>query len=127
MTRKSSIPRIALRMHDPDGTAYDIDLVVKEKTGQGTLTITNAQGDVTEQIEFTRMRKGRNGKTFRGRVGVTTATLTIEDGTDPPCLHIVAQAFVPLFQATYTLSREEQQRLMAWLQTLSLASFPQGS
>jgi hypothetical protein len=122
MTEHASTSPIALRVHDQDGAAYDIDLTVAAPAGTGTLTILNPNGNVTQQFEFARLQKSRHGKTLTCRIGFTTATLTLDDQATPPQLHIVARAFLPLFKATYTLSQEEQQRLIAWIDRLAISA-----
>jgi hypothetical protein len=120
MPSQHSIATIALQVRDDNGKAYAIRLAIAEQTRQGTLTIHNAAGEVHQQVELARLQKSRDGKTLSCRVGMTTATVTIDGETEPPQLHIAARAFLPLFQATYTLSHDEQQRLVAWMQTVTL-------
>jgi len=115
-------PQITLQVYDQAGNACDLQLIVREQTGQGTLTIKNPQGEVTQQFALARLRKSQDGTTVTCHVGIATATMTIDQDAAPPRLHIVARAFLPLFHATYTLSQEDQQPLIAWLQTLQLAT-----
>ena len=49
-----------------------------------------------------------------------TVTLTIEDMYTPPRLHLVARLFIPVVDSTYTMSQVEQERLVAWINTLSV-------
>jgi hypothetical protein len=46
--------------------------------------------------------------------------LTIEDAHTPPRLHLVARVFVPVVDSLYTISQAEQERLVAWINTLSV-------
>jgi hypothetical protein len=120
MTEHASTSPIALRVHDQDGMAHDIHLTVAAPAGTGTLAILNPAGKVMQQFTFTRLQKSRDGKTLTCRIGFTTATLTLDDQPAPPQLRIAARAFLPLFNATYRLSQDEQQRLGAWIDTLSI-------
>jgi hypothetical protein len=120
MTEHASASPIALRVHDQDGIAHDIHLTAATPAGTGTLAILHPDGKVAQQFTFTRLQKSRDGKTLTCRIGFTTATLTLDDQPTPPQLHIVARAFLPLFNATYMLSQDEQQRLGAWIDTLSI-------
>jgi hypothetical protein len=114
-------PQITLQVYDQAGNAYDLHLVVREQTEQGTLTLRNPQGEVIQQFELAHLQKSQDGTAMACRVGLATATMTI-DTANQPRLHIVARALLPLFQATYTLSDADRQRLRTWIQTLTLQS-----
>jgi hypothetical protein len=91
---------------------------VDEKAAQGILMITGSTAGETRQYELTQLQKSHNGKTLGFKASGATVTLTIEDVHTPPRLHIVARVFVPVVDTTYTLSQAEQERLVAWINTL---------
>src|SRR5919197_1370453 len=120
MAHTTSTQQITLQVYDPEGHAYSALIRVDEKAAQGTLMITgNATGE-TRQYGLTQLQKSRDGKTLGFKSTGATVTLTIEDAHTPPRLHLVARVFVPVVDTTYTLSEAEQERLMAWINTLSL-------
>ena len=120
MAQAASTQQMALQVHDTEGRAYSVLLRIDEKAAQGTLVLTaRAVGD-TRQHALTQLQKSRDGKTLMCKVGAAAATLTIEDEQTPPRLHLVARVFFPVVDTTYTLSQAEQQRLVAWINTLSL-------
>jgi hypothetical protein len=104
-------------VYDQERNAYDIHLAVTSP-GTGTLAIMNTQGQVIQRFDLSQVQKSHDAQTLTCRVGFATATLQLNGATTPPSLHIAARAFLPLFSATYTLSRAEQQRLLAWLDHL---------
>ena len=111
--------QITLHVHDQEQNAYTIQLAVAA-AGTGTLVILNTQGQVMQQFALAQLQKSRDAKTLSCRVGFATATMQLTAGTTPPALHIAARAFLPVFSATYTLSHEEQQRLLGWIAELPL-------
>lgn len=110
---------ITLRVHDVGGQAYDVLLRVAEQTARGTLVLTPATG-APQQYTLTQIQKSRDGKTVTCHTRMATATLTVDDGSTPPRLRLVARTFFPLVDATYTLSQADQQRLVAWVRALRL-------
>src|SRR6266581_1807062 len=118
MAHTASTQQITLQVHDPEGHAYSALMRVDEKAAQGTLMITGGATGETRQYELTQLQKSRNGKTLEFKSSGATVTLTIEDAHTPPRLHLVARVFVPVVDTTYTLSQVEQERLVAWINTL---------
>jgi hypothetical protein len=107
-------------VHDTEGHAYSVLFRVDEKAAQGTLMITGSAAGETQQYELTQLQKSRNGKTLGFKSSGATVTMTIEDAHTPPRLHLVARIFVPVVDTTYTLIQAEKERLMVWINTLSL-------
>jgi hypothetical protein len=120
MAPAESTQQIAFQVQDTEGHAYSVLLRVDAKAAQGTLVITPCAAGETRQHELSQLQKSRDAKTLRCKTGVATATLTIEDEPTPPRLHLVARVFFPVLDMTYTLSQVEQERLVAWINTLSL-------
>jgi hypothetical protein len=120
MAHSASTQQMALQVHDPKGHAYSVLIRVDQKTAQGTLMITGSAAGETQQYELTQLQKSRNGKTLGFKSSGATVTMTIEDAHNPPRLHLVARIFVPVVDTTYTLMQAEQERFMAWINTLSL-------
>ena len=120
MAHTTSTQQITLQVYDPEGHAYSALIRVDEKAAQGTLTITGSAAGEARQYELTQLQKSRNGKTLGFKASGATVTLTIEDAHTPPRLHLIARIFVPVVDTTYTLSQAEQERLVAWINTLSL-------
>jgi hypothetical protein len=112
--------QMTLQVHDTEGHAYSVLIRVDEKAAQGTLVMTGDALGETRQYALTQLQKSRDGKTLEFKSSGATVTLTIEDAHTPPCLHLVARIFVPVVDTTYALSRAEQERLVAWINTLSL-------
>lgn len=110
---------MTFQVHDVDGQAYNVLLQVAEHAASGTLVITPAAG-TPQQYGLTQMQKSRDGKTLQCHAGPATVTLTVEDSSTPPRLHLVARVFFPVVDTTYTLVKAEQERLVAWLNTLRL-------
>jgi len=119
MAKVEASKSMTFQVHDAGGQAYNVLLCVQEHTANGTLVLTPEAG-TPQQYMLTRMQKGRHGKTLRCYTGAATVTLTIEEGYTPPRLHLVARVFFPVLDATYTLSKTEQERLVAWLHALRL-------
>jgi hypothetical protein len=120
MAHSASTQQMTLQVHDTKGHAYSVFIRVDQKTAQGTLRITGNAAGETRQYELTHLQKSRNGKTLGFQSSGATVTMTIEDAHTPPRLHLVARIFVPVVDTTYTLMQAEQERLMAWINTLSL-------
>jgi hypothetical protein len=112
--------QMMLQVHDTEGQSYKVLFRVDEKAAQGTLIITGSAAGETRQYALTQLQKSRNGKTLGFQSSGATVTLTIEDASPPPRLHLVARVFVPVVDRTYTLSQTEQDRLVAWINTLSV-------
>jgi hypothetical protein len=120
MAHSASTQQMTFQVHDTEGHAYSVLFRVDEKAAQGTLMITGSAAGETQQYELTQLQKSRNGKTLGFKSSGATVTMTIEDAHTPPRLHLVARIFVPVVDTTYTLMQAEQERLMAWINTLSL-------
>jgi hypothetical protein len=120
MAHTASIQQMTLQVHDTEGHTYSVFIRVDEKAAQGTLMITGSAAGERRQYELTQLQKSRSGKTLGFKSSGATVTMTIEDAYTPPRLHLVARIFVPVVDTTYTLMQAEQERLMAWINTLSL-------
>src|SRR5712691_5520956 len=120
MAHTASTQQMTLQVHDTEGHTYSVLIRVDEKAAQGTLMITGSAAGETRQYELTQLQKSRNGKTLAFKSSGATVTLTIEETHTPPRLHLVARLFVPVADTTYTLSEAESERLIAWINTLSL-------
>lgn len=120
MAQTVATQQMTLQVHDREGQSYKVLFRVDEKAAQGTLMITGNAAGKTRQYELTQLQKSRNGKTLRFKSSGANVTLTIEDTHTPPRLHLVARVFVPVVDTTYTLSQDEQERLVAWINTLSV-------
>jgi hypothetical protein len=120
MAHTASTQQMTFQVHDTEGHTYSVLIRVDAKAAQGTLMITGSAAGEALQYELTQLQKSRNGKTLGFKSSGATVTLTIEDAPTPPRLHLVARVFVPVVDTTYTLSQAEQERLTAWINTLSL-------
>jgi hypothetical protein len=120
MAHSASTQQMTLQVQDTEGHAYSVFIRIDEKTAQGTLRITGSAPGETQQYELTQLQKSRDGKTLGFKASGATVTMTIEDAHTPPRLHLVVRIFVPVVDTTYTLTQAEQERLMAWINTLSL-------
>jgi hypothetical protein len=120
MAHTASTQQMTLQVHDTEGHTYSVFIRIDEKAAQGTLMIIGSATGETRKYELAQLQKSRNGKTLGFKSSGATVTLTIEDAHTPPRLHLVARIFVPVVDSTYTLSQAEQERLMAWINTLSL-------
>ena len=120
MAHSAFTQQMTFQVHDTEGHAYSVLIRVNEKAAQGILMITSSAAGETQQYELTQLQKSRNGKTLGFKSSGATVTMTIEDAHTPPRLHLVARIFVPVVDTTYTLMQAEQERLMAWINTLSL-------
>jgi hypothetical protein len=114
---------MTFQVHDAGGQAYNVLLCVQEQAANGTLVLTPEAG-TPQQYMLTKMQKGRDGKTLQCHTGAAAVTLTIEEGYTQPRLHLVARVFFPVLDATYTLSKTAQERLVAWLHALHLHELP---
>jgi hypothetical protein len=110
---------ITLRVNNAEGQGYSVLLQVEEQTASGTLVFTPEAG-ATQQRTLTQMQKSHDGKTLTFRTGPATVTLTVEEGYTPPRLHLVGRVVFPVVDTIYTLSQAEQERFVAWLNTLGL-------
>ena len=120
MAHSASTQQMTLQVHDTEGHAYNVLVRVDENTAQGTLMITDSTAGETQKYGLTQLQKSRNGKILGFKSSGATVTLTIEDTYTPPRLHLVARVFFPVVDLTYTISQAEQERLIAWINTLSL-------
>jgi len=120
MAHTACTQQMMIQVHDTEGHTYSVLIRVDEKAAQGTLMITGSAAREIRKYELTQMQKSRDGQTLGFKSNGATVTLTIEDAYTPPRLHLVARVFVPVVDTTYTLSQAEQERLMAWINTLSL-------
>jgi hypothetical protein len=120
MAHSASTQQMTFQVHDTEGHAYSVLFRVDEKAAQGTLMITGSAAGETQQYELTQLQKSRNGKTLGFKSSGATVTMTIEDAHTLPRLHLVARIFVPVVDTTYTLIQAEKERLMVWINTLSL-------
>jgi hypothetical protein len=120
MAQTVATQQMTLQVHDREGHIYKVLFCVDEKAAQGTLMITGNAAGKTRQYELTQLQKSRTGKTLGFKSSGADVTLTIEDAYTPPRLHLVARVFVPVVDTTYTLSQAEQERLVAWINTLSV-------
>ena len=120
MAQTVSTQQMTLQVHDTEGQPYKVLIRVDEKAAQGLLMITGSAAGETRQYELTQLQKSHNGKTLGFKSKGATVTLTIEDVHTPPRLHVVARVFIPVVDTTYTLSQAEQERLVAWINTLSV-------
>lgn len=110
---------ITFHARDIGGQVYNVLLRVEEHAASGLLVITPEAG-APQEYPLTQIRKSRDCKTVRCHTGAATVTLSIEESYTPPHLHLVAQVFFPVVDATYTLSQVEQEHLVAWVRTLRL-------
>lgn len=120
MAHTAPTQQMALQVHSTEGQAYSVRIRVDEKAAQGTLAITGSAVEKTRQYELTQLQKSQDGKTLAFKASGATVTLTIEGAYTPPRLHLVARVFVPVVDTTYTLTEAEQDRLIAWINTLNL-------
>ena len=120
MAQAEPTQQITFQVHDLEGHASSVLLCVDEKTAQGVLAVTASATGEIQQYELTQLQKSQDGKTLLCKASMATVTLTIEDEPTPPRLHLVAKVFFPVMDTTYTLSQADQERLVAWINTLSL-------
>ena len=120
MAHSASTQQMTLQVHDAEGHIHSVFIRVDEKAAQGTLMITGSAAGKPRRYELTQLQKSRNGKTLGFKASGATVTMTIEDAHTPPRLHLVARVFVPVVDSTYTISQAEQERLVTWINTLSV-------
>ena len=120
MAHSASTQQMKLQVHDAEGHIHSVLIRVDEKAAQGTLMITGSAAGKSRRYELTQLQKSRNGKTLGFKSSGATVTMTIEDAHTPPRLHLVARVFVPVVDSTYTISQAEQERLVTWINTLSV-------
>ena len=120
MAHSASTQQMTLQVHDAEGHIHSVLIRVDEKAAQGTLMITGSAVGKPRRYELTQLQKSRNGKTLGFKSSGATVTMTIEDAHTPPRLHLVARVFVPVVDSTYTISQAEQERLVTWINTLSV-------
>jgi hypothetical protein len=113
-------PQITFQVQDATGQAKQVLLCVDEHTAQGSLHMTAVEGGAAQQREFSALQKNRDGTVLTCKVSIATVTFTIDTAPSPPTLHMVARAFMPLLETTYTMSRDDQQRLVAWIKALAI-------
>lgn len=109
---------ITLQVCDLRGQTYHVQLQVDEPTATGTLTVRHEATGSTQQHALSALQKSQHGKALQCKVGMATATFTLQEAQDPPRLHLQARVFVPVFDETYTLAPAEHQRLSAWMDAL---------
>jgi hypothetical protein len=120
MAQPVSTQQMTLQVYDTEGHTHEVLIRVDEKAAQGILMITGNAAGESRRYELTQLQKSHNGKTLGFKASGATVTLTIDDVHTPPRLRIVARVFVPVVDTTYTLSQDEQERLVAWVNTLSV-------
>ncbi len=111
---------ITFQVYDATGQAQHVLLSVDERTAHGTLSISPIPGGASQSRELAALQKSHDGTILKCKVGIATVTFTIDATPSPPTLALVARALFPLLETTYTLSREDQQRLVAWSAALRL-------
>ena len=121
MTRRvGSTKHISLQVRDQEDMAYTVRLAVAEQHETGTLAILTPAGEVVQQFELTRLKKGRDGTQLTCRVSGATVMLSLEPDKNPPELRVAASLFLPIFEASYRLSKAEQQHLAQWIDNLAI-------
>jgi hypothetical protein len=119
MAHSASNPSMNLQVHDTEGMPTMCSSVLTKKQRRAPDDHRQCSRE-TRQYELTQLQKSRNGKTLAFKSSGATVTLTIEEAHTPPRLHLVARVFVPVVDSTYTISQAEQERLGAWINTLSV-------
>jgi hypothetical protein len=94
-----------------------VRLQVEEHAARGVFVILPEAG-APQHHTLTQIQKSRDGTTVQCRTGVATVTLTMAEDATPPHLHLVARVVFPVVDATYTLSQADQERRVAWVNTL---------
>jgi hypothetical protein len=115
-----STKHISLQVREQEGTAYTVRLAVAEQHETGTLAILTPTGEVVQQFELTHLKKGRDGTQLTCRVSGATVMLSLEHDKNPPDLRVAASFFFPIFDASYRLSKAEQQHLAEWINNLAI-------
>jgi hypothetical protein len=119
-----STKHICLQVHDREGTAYIVRLVVAERHETGTLSILTPAGGVAQQFELSHLKKGRDGTQLTCYVSGAAVTLALERDKTLPELHVTASIFFPIFEAVYPLDPREQARFIEWINALSIGIQP---
>jgi hypothetical protein len=123
MTHPSdSTQHISLQVRDQEGTAATVRLTVDESDASGTLSNLTPAGEVSEELAFTHLRKARDGTQLTCYVSGATATLSLARDESPPEIHVSASLFLPVFEAIYRIDPADQERLMAWINTLKIGT-----
>ena len=115
-----STKHISLQGRDQAGSPYTVQFAVAEQSETGTLRLLTPGGEVVQQFELTHLKKGKDGTRLTCHASGATATLSLERDKDPPALHVTASLFVPILDAVYPLDRAEHQRVIEWIQGLSV-------
>jgi hypothetical protein len=115
-----STEHVSLQVRDQEGTASMVRLTVDESDASGTLSILTPAGEVSQQLAFTHLQKAQDGTQLTCYVSGATATLSLEGDKSPPELHVVASLFWPVFEAVYQIDPVDQERLIAWINALSI-------
>lgn len=111
---------ISLQVRDQEGMAYTVELAVAEPDATGTLSILTPAGEVTRQFGLSHLKKSRDGMQLTCSVSGATATLRLKRDKTPPELHVSASILWPIFEAVYLLTPTEQERFLAWMNTLNI-------
>jgi hypothetical protein len=119
-THNSTHKHIVLQAQDQQRRTSQVRLTVNEHTASGTLAILTPTGTVTQQFDLTQIKKGRQGTQLTCTVQGAPTTLTLNGVKDPPEIRVVTTWLVPIFAATYRLSRTEHQRLVQWINALTI-------
>lgn len=115
-----STKRISLQVRDQEGTVYTVELMVTERDKTGTLVVLTQDRKIIEKFGLRNLQKSEDGKHLTCRVSGATVTLSLESDKDPPALQVAARYVFPFFDATYHLSRTEQQRFVDWIRDLGI-------
>jgi hypothetical protein len=115
-----STQQISLQVRDQEGTASMVRLTVDESDASGTLSSLTPAGEVSQQLAFTDLKKARDGTQLTCYVSGATATLSLARDKSPPELHVSASVFLPVFEAVYRIDPADRERLMAWINALSI-------
>jgi hypothetical protein len=117
-----STKHISFRVRDQEGTASTVRLAVDESDASGTLSILGPAGEVCRQLALTHLQKARDAMQLACDVSGATATLSLERDKSSLELHVLASFFWPVFEAVYHIDPAEQERLMAWINTLKIGT-----
>jgi hypothetical protein len=123
MTHSSdSTQHISLQVRDQEGTTAMVRLTVDESDASGTLSNLTPAGEVSGELAFTDLKKARDGTRLTCYASGATATLSLARDKNPPELHVSASLFLPVFEAVYQIAPADQDRLMAWINALKIAT-----
>jgi hypothetical protein len=117
-----STEHISFQVRDQEGTASMVRLTVDASDASGTLSILTPAGGVSRQLALTHLQKASDGTQLACDVSGATATLSLERDKSSPELHVLASFFWPVFEAVYHIDPAEQERLMAWINTLKIGT-----